>query len=86
MSIYFVEVLKRKYDSFDFEVIQSYPFPDVPLADEPISIEDFHLQLNLIHDKQQRVASINRFHFIINSWHTGLPAQLAIKDWKYERK
>ena len=86
MSIYFVEVLQRAYNTFDYEVIFSYPFPDVPISEEPLTIENFIEQIKLIPEEQQRIASLNKMHFIMNNWHTKMPLQLALRSWKYERK
>lgn len=82
--IYWVEVIERDTNTLDrINVIQSYPFPDVPIEPFGFDLLNFDQQINMIEDKYLRTATSNRFHFIRNVWHQKHFIRITLKNWKY---
>lgn len=88
-TIPWVEVYRRKPGTDDnFEVIQSYPFPDAVFGDANEFIVFSGLStlrnwLNLIEDKTLRECQLRRLSFIRDIWHPTDFIHVAFKDWKY---
>ena len=83
-QIYWVEVLERKPGTLDSkQIIQSYPFPDVPFEPFGFDIELFEDQINKISDPLTRLATHRRFRFIIDIWHQKNFFRVVRKPWKY---
>jgi hypothetical protein len=76
-QIYWVDVLEREPGTLDSKkVIQSYPFPDVPL-------ELFKNQIQQIEDQSVRDSTARRFSFITDIWHEKNFIRVVRKPWKY---
>lgn len=85
-QIYWVEVLERKHGTLDTkEVIQTYPFPDVPFEPFGFDLLLFEDQINKIEDPLTRLASLRRFRFIIDIWHPKNFFRIVMQPWKYTK-
>ena len=98
-QIYCINIVERIPDQWSYnihgccKIIQSYPFPDVPLehpADNGTlirrgigSIVGLKQLIELIEDDQQRLATRNRLDFIMNVWHPKNFFEISLTDWKY---
>ena len=88
-TIPWVEVYKRKYGTDeDYDVIQSYPFPDAIFEDAnefvySVSLSTLRNWLNLIEDKTLRECQLRRLSFIRDIWHPSDFMVVHFKDWKY---
>jgi len=82
--IYWVEVLEREPGTLDSkQVLNEYPFPEVPFEPFGFDLELFKEQLNKIENRHQRLASQNRFNFITERWHPNNFLRVVRKPWKY---
>lgn len=82
--IYWVEVIEREPNTLDgIKVIESYPFPDVPIEPFGFDLLNFEQQIDKIEDEYLRMATSYRFHFIRNVWHPRNFIRMTLKNWKY---
>ena len=88
-QIPWVEVFRRKPGTDDdYEVIQSYPFPDAVFGDANeflafVGLGVLRGWLNLIEDRTLRECQLRRLGFIRDIWHPTDFMQVHFKDWKY---
>ena len=69
-QIYWVEVIERVPGTLDSkQIVQSYPFPDVPFEPFGFDLELFKDQILKISDPMARLATLRRFEFIIDILH-----------------
>ena len=85
-----VEVYRRKKGTDDdYEVIQSYPFPDAVFDDANefvcvVGLQTLRNWLNAIDDDLIRLCQLTRLSFIQDIWHPTDFIQVKFKDWKYK--
>ena len=85
-GIYWIEVIRRKTNTInDIEVLESYPFPDVPFEPFGFDLLKFKEQIDLIEDPITRLANSTRFDFIINMWHPNQFIRVTRNKWKYKK-
>ena len=83
-QIYWIEVLRRKHGTLEEkEVIESYPFPDVPFEPFGFDLLLFKDQIDKIEDDMTRLATLNRYQFITEIWHPYNFYRVVRKPWKY---
>ena len=83
-QIYWVEVIEREPGTLDSkQVVNEYPFPEVPFEPFGFDLELFKEQLDKIENRHQRLASQNRFNFITERWHPTSFLRLVRRPWKY---
>ena len=89
-EIPWVEVYRRKSGTDDdYEVIQSYPFPDAVFGNTNqylhlVSISVLRNWLEDIEDDLMRLCQLTRLSFIQDIWHPTDFMQVRFKDWKYK--
>lgn len=85
-QIYWVEVLERIPGTLDGkQVVQAYPFPDVPFDPFGFDLLLFKDQINKIEDPLTRLATQRRFEFITDIWHQKQFIRVVRNHWKYQR-
>jgi hypothetical protein len=85
MLIPWIEVIERDVNTYHYyNVINSYPFPDVDIS-EHTELSVAHL-LNLIEEMKDEITKEcykTRIHFILNRWHPKNFVFVEFKEWKY---
>jgi hypothetical protein len=85
-QIYWVEVIERVPGTLDSkQIVQSYPFPDVPFEPFGFDLLKFTDQIQLIEDPLTRLATLRRFQFITDVWHPKQFFRIVRQPWKYKK-